>query len=320
LFLCVKYIIALKRERKRNANWLRSIEARIIAECHRQLDWSRLSYERQNAIVSDVIAKYHLVWWRGMSLSKSEEQAIELLARQIKSLARAPSLDPGGLSSTLFTRKALLKSIADHILSAFNADGAAIALQNESGSVTCSASTGRAPAIDTELDIQLGFTAECFRSGKMQICADALGDPRVNTSVCRDLDIRSLIAVPVDKEDGAAIIGVALALSCQPSAFGPSDETILLPLVQAIGTVNAAHDERACSRALQSVLDLPTSIARSYLNLFAAPDFTLPGKLNYNTAAEELFQSRPAVRKLFSALRKGVRSIVASEDVEAFNS
>jgi len=77
------------------------------------------------------------------------------------------------------------------------ASGAALALE-EDGAFFCRGSVGAtAPDLGLQIDIRHGLTAECLRSGLIQVCDNAERDPRVGREACRRLGIRSIVVVPL---------------------------------------------------------------------------------------------------------------------------
>ena len=264
-----------------------------------------------------------------MALSATEEQAIHTLARQIKSLARAPHSDFGNREWPLLSREGLLNSIAEHICSCFDADGAAIALADEIGSVVCVASAGRAPNRGTPLNMESGFSAECFRTRKTLLCADTNNDSRVNRAFCQALDVRSLIAVPVYATGELGVIGIVLGVSRRQAGFTLEDEKIFRSLTTVIAQVSAARSETELSKAVQSVLDLPASIAQSYLGLCQIPIFLESDALQRSTVPNwnlslpfsgKSGNSSQAMQRLVASLRRHIRYIAAITNFEAFKS
>ena len=78
--------------------------------------------------------------------------------------------------------------------------GAAIALSDR-GPMMCRASIGTGgPPLGTRVDVNVGFTGECVRSGRALRCDDADTDTRVVPDICRRLGIRSIAAAPVRYE------------------------------------------------------------------------------------------------------------------------
>ena len=97
------------------------------------------------------------------------------------------------------------------------ADGAVIALQAGVGWV-CRARTGnRAPGLGALLDMASGISGKCVQTGQTLICQDAFTDGRVAADVCDSLGIRSVLAVPIKRDE--EVFGLLEVLSDQPNAF-----------------------------------------------------------------------------------------------------
>jgi GAF domain-containing protein len=110
--------------------------------------------------------------------------------------------------------------------------GAAIALAHN-GSMMCRASVGKnAPALGSKLDVNSGFSGECIRNGKALRCDDAETDPRVNAESCRWLDIRAILAAPVQYE--REVIGLLEVFSNVPFAFDEGDVAVVERLAQTV--------------------------------------------------------------------------------------
>ena len=109
----------------------------------------------------------------------------------------------------------------------------------------CRASVGKnTPALGSKLDITSGFSGECIRSGKALRCDDAQTDPRVNTESCNWLDIRSILAAPVQYE--REIIGLIEIFSNLPFAFDDGDVAVVERLAQTVLLTmsQSAHSKR----------------------------------------------------------------------------
>jgi hypothetical protein len=148
------------------------------------------------------------------------------------------------------------------------ATGAAIALTDQ-GQMTCRARVGEtAPGLGAILDTNSGLTGECVRSGEVVRCDDSLTDSRVDADVCRQLGIRSLIAIPLHRNK--APVGVLQVSSTRPHAFTDRDTLTLRAAADQIlkMTFNHAHETTRCfsvrntgRRRLLTRL-LPTSLIR----------------------------------------------------------
>src|SRR5438046_378038 len=63
----------------------------------------------------------------------------------------------------------------------------------------------------------VGLTGLGFSAGKLQLCNDTRNDSRVDQEACLNLDVKSLLVVPL--KSGSAIAGVLEVLSSAPNAF-----------------------------------------------------------------------------------------------------
>ena len=86
------------------------------------------------------------------------------------------------------------------------ATGAVIALAL-GGKMVCRATMGdKAPSAGVCLNTRSGLSGACVQTREMQLCDDTLADPRVNVVACRDLEMRSIVVLPV--LDGGELWGV----------------------------------------------------------------------------------------------------------------
>lgn len=131
-----------------------------------------------------------------------------------------------------FDLDAVLQLVAGRALTFTHATGAAIAL-TAGPEMICRASVGSdAPSIGARLMVGSGFSGECVRSGQLRRCEDSETDPLVDRESCRDLGIRSIIAVPIRWND--AVIGLLEVFSPQPHAFLPNDNLVLKRLSEIV--------------------------------------------------------------------------------------
>ena len=101
------------------------------------------------------------------------------------------------------------------------ASGAAIALGTDH-SMTCVARCGvYAPPLGSQLDARSGLSGECVRTRDSVICMNAAADPRVDYKACMALGIRSMVYVPLLRDD--RVIGVLAVFSSKPQHFSPRD-------------------------------------------------------------------------------------------------
>ena len=155
-----------------------------------------------------------------VALERTQEPDDYLLIDRLREDAASGRMD---LSSIL--------SEATHAARYFtDASGAALALWSQ-GVVICRARSGdTAPPLGAKLDVDAGISGECLRSGRSQRCNDSLTDPRVNAEVCKEMDIRSLAAVPMRGAQG--VIGILEVFSDKPNAFSDAHITLLKTLAK----------------------------------------------------------------------------------------
>jgi TonB family protein len=128
----------------------------------------------------------------------------------------------GGISlSADLALDLLLNRIAQQARLATNTTGAAIALRR-GADIVCRATTGtNAPDLGVRLNEESGLSGACVQSRQVQNCDDAETDLRVDSIACRQLGVRSILIVPVLKEQ--ELLGVFEVFSSRPHAFGDRD-------------------------------------------------------------------------------------------------
>lgn len=137
------------------------------------------------------------------------------------------------LASENLGTEAALKRIVEGMARHTRATGAAIAWR-EGDEVGCLASTGNAPEIGVRLNLDAGLSGECYRTGNIVSLADSEHDPRVAAEVCRQLDFRSVLIVPVVSAEDA-IVGIAEVFSSTPGNFEGGDVLLLSSIAELIG-------------------------------------------------------------------------------------
>jgi TonB family protein len=113
--------------------------------------------------------------------------------------------------------------------------GAALALMRN-GAIVCVGRSGEtAPPLGARLSLDSGISGECLRQGILLRCDDAFEDSLADPEVCRELGLRSIVALPLRGQTG--VIGVLEAFSSRPQAF--SEEQICF-LTELSGLAEAA--------------------------------------------------------------------------------
>src|SRR5450432_2795157 len=92
----------------------------------------------------------------------------------------------------------LLHELTEESLALPGVTGAAIALRGAGDHFLCRAVAGEpTPALGARIEAQDGLSAECVRTGRLQVCQDTESDARVNAEMCRAWGVRSLVIVPL---------------------------------------------------------------------------------------------------------------------------
>lgn len=127
---------------------------------------------------------------------------------------------------------AALRLIGERARSLTRGSSAAIALEHK-GAVICRASVGHgAPGLGTHLDVNSGFSGECYREGKALRCDDAECDPRVDLESCHRLGVRSMVAAPVRYERDT--IGLLMVMATEPFNFDEGDAAVVESLANTV--------------------------------------------------------------------------------------
>jgi putative methionine-R-sulfoxide reductase with GAF domain len=145
--------------------------------------------------------------------------------------------------------EAALQLLAERAQYITGASGAAIALVEEGGMI-CRASAGpSAPALGAEVQVKSSLTGESVRTRQVLRCDDAETDPRVNRESCRALGIKSVMVVPLIREQ--EVIGVFELLADRAHAFEERDITALERLAEMVQT-GLEHAD-AAKRAFEEI-------------------------------------------------------------------
>jgi putative methionine-R-sulfoxide reductase with GAF domain len=165
------------------------------------------------------------------------------VAQSQETVATTVQFEFNSLGSDL---NAALQVIAERARSLTRATGAALALASN-GLLTCRASVGSAaPALEATVDINVGFSGGCVRTGITVRCDDAASDPRVDATVCQGLAIRSIVAAPIQYD--RQIVGLLEVFSEQPFAFDEGDVAVVERLAR---TALLTMRQNAASKGIQ---------------------------------------------------------------------
>ena len=115
----------------------------------------------------------------------------------------------------------LLHELAGEAQDVIHSSSAAIAWRDSDNHFVCRAVSGEtAPRVGTRIEAQDGLSAECVRSGQLQICQDSETDGRVDAEMCQALGMRSFVIVPLFLEQ--RLMGILEVFSPDPRAFDRS--------------------------------------------------------------------------------------------------
>jgi TonB family protein len=125
-----------------------------------------------------------------------------------------------------------LQQMVEHACLTTRATAAALALRF-GDEIVCRAANGpNAPDIGVRIDAGSGLSGACIRTREIQFCEDTESDPRVDAAACRQLQVRSVLIVPLLGND--ELFGVFEIFSTSPYAFDGQDLQDLQALSHAI--------------------------------------------------------------------------------------
>lgn len=137
------------------------------------------------------------------------------------------------------------------------ASGASIALR-EDGEMVCRASAGRAaPEVGAELETDSGLTAQSVRTRQVMRCDDADSDSRVNRESCQDLGVKSVIVMPLLRDQ--EVVGLLELVADRASAFEERDVAALARLADM--ALTAVEHADATQRTLPEMSEVESSEA-----------------------------------------------------------
>jgi TonB family protein len=148
--------------------------------------------------------------------------------------------------------KAALDVLVHRLVRLTRAAGSAIAW-SDANNVICQASSGNAPSVGTKLDADSSITGECFRTGNIVSISDAEKDVRLDAELCRELDLRSLLIVPVTT--GNEVIGVVEVFSPVAGNFDGGDILLLGSVAEIIAELY--NQQHAPTPAVKVAFDIP---------------------------------------------------------------
>jgi len=223
----------------------------------------------------------------GLRFTRVEPDSAAALSRWLKSGAstHASQSDGAAHDADLAAKVACLREVADlqaiisseHLETAAALDlivrrmaeltratGAAIALR-EGEDVFCRASFGNAPDVGVKLSSS-SLSGECLRTGALVMLEDSENDPRVSPEICRQLNLRSLLIMPVTS--GPETVGIAEVLSPNAHNFEGGDVLVVSFLTDLIASIAApptatSTPDYARFSALPVIEPLPTEESQS---------------------------------------------------------
>src|SRR5581483_7699131 len=135
-----------------------------------------------------------------------------------------------------FEAQTIFNTITEAAQMLTGSSAAALAIRRN-GLVVCRARAGAAaPPLGARLSVDSGISGECLRTSNVLRCDDTQKDIRVDPEVCRDLGLRSIVAVPLRGPRGT--MGVLETFSGRPYAFA---EEHINALVRLAGLAEAAR-------------------------------------------------------------------------------
>lgn len=149
--------------------------------------------------------------------------------------AQSPSMGesrPSICAAISTTAEMILDISVRAALQQTGADAAAVAIRIN-GKLACVAQAGEnAPPLGTPLHETSGITGACMRAGETIYCQDAETNDLVDREVCRQLNIRSILAVPIS--DGTWTVGLVEVWSPKVDAFKDTNVVWLIQLARTI--------------------------------------------------------------------------------------
>lgn len=161
---------------------------------------------------------------------------------EVTQVARTLADAGGGSVSLELALDLVLNEFVEQARHETGATGAAIALQRD-GEIICRATTGNAPELGARVEMASGLSGECLSTGKIQECPDTEQDARVDAVACRQLNVRSMLLVPI--AEGNDAFGVLEIFSSEPNSFGDDDARTLQLVAKKIAASKKATEESA---------------------------------------------------------------------------
>jgi len=177
-------------------------------------------------------------------------------------LASTLAAHGGGESSAELALDLVLNEIVEQACLATTASGAAIALRRGDEMVCRATRGGHAPDLGAPLSTASGLSGACIRTRQWQRCDDTESDPRVDATVSRALEARSVLVLPI--LDGEELLGLFEIFSPRAGAFRERDQQTLEALsrrivhcVRQAADVPAGEAPAAATPAAEAALQSP---------------------------------------------------------------
>ena len=184
--------------------------------------WGRRvgSPEQPRSYATDSDPVQRLLAFAYQQTQKNRRDAPEELRKDSDTLSSVLAAQ-GRMAAAHFNLAEALGFIAEGACRLTGAGGAAIALR-EGQKVVCRGRFGLiAPELGACLNAESGVCGECLTTGEVQLCDDTEHDSRVDVWVCRNLGMRSILAVPLRRQED--VLGILVVFSGWAGVFAERD-------------------------------------------------------------------------------------------------
>lgn len=216
------------------------------------------------------------------------------------------------LKSAHFDEDLALQTALESVVRLTAASGGALAL-GARDEMMCRASSGLAPAVGVRIGSSSALSSECIRTGRVVHCEDAETDLRVDREICRELNLRSLLILPILCK--GEVRGLLELFSPQPRAFSPEHQALLQELADFTSGLDIAIPLNAGHETPNAPIDPPSSHAHGVS--YTRPDLGTPIAAAKPPAAR---LTKPAMAEIVPAIAgspiptqvKGTRGVPVS--------
>lgn len=177
-----------------------------------------------------------------------------------------------------------LQLLAERMTERTRASGAAIALR-DADAVVCRASSGNAPPAGTPLNIENTVTGECYLSGNIVSITDTENDSRVDAELCRQLEFRSLLIVPIAA--GEEVVGILEVFSPLAGNFEGGDVLLLGSVAEIAAEIYGAQQRKASVPASAAAQTLPFLVSERVEQVLQRDDVHAEAQHESKTPANE---------------------------------